>query len=102
MPDVESDDAHTLWVIALEEFSLPGRGSDDSLLVLHALLIHGPMAPARLADVLPFSGAGNTVNSLLAAGILEHDEHHRLACTPEAYPAIRTGLTTAGFPIAEV
>lgn len=101
-PEVEDDHAHTLWVIALQEFALPGRGSDDSLLLLHALLIHGPMEPARLADVLPFTGAGNTVNGLLAAGILEYDEQDRLACTPEAYPAIRTGLTTAGFPIAEV
>ena len=101
-PDVADDDAHTLWVIALEEFSLPGRNNDDSLLVLHALLIHGPLLPNQLAAVLPFTGAGNTLNSLLAAGILEHDAHGRLACTPDAYPAIRTGLTTAGFPIAEV
>ncbi|KEZ76044.1 hypothetical protein [Salinisphaera hydrothermalis] len=101
-PEVADDDAHTLWVIALDEFSLPGRGNDDALLVLHALLIHGPLMPHQLADVLPFTGAGNTLNSLLAAGILEHDAHGRLVCTPEAYPAIRTGLTTAGFPIAEV
>lgn len=101
-PDAANDDARTLWVIALEEFSLPGRGNDDSLLALHALLIHGPLMPSQLADVLPFTGAGNTLNSLLAAGILEYDAHDRLACTPEAYPAIRTGLTTAGFPIAEV
>lgn len=115
MPDEEKDDtdataasereavdADTLWVIALEEFSLPGRSNDDSLLILHALLVHGPLPPDQLTDVLPFTGAYNTVNGLLAAGILERDEFGRLACTPEAYPSIRTGLTTAGFPIAAV
>lgn len=100
--EIEDDDARTLWVIAHPDFSVPGPGSDDSLLILHALLIHGPLAPAQLAAALPFTGASNTVNGLLGAGILERDEQDRLACRPEAYPAIRTGLATAGFPIAEV
>ncbi|AWN16715.1 hypothetical protein [Salinisphaera sp. LB1] len=100
--DATNGDAHTLWVTALKGFSLPARRGDDSLLVLHALLIHGPMTPARLTDVLPFTGTANTINSLLAAGILAHDAQGCLTCTPEAYPTIRTGLTTAGFPVAEV
>lgn len=97
-----SDDEHTLWVIALEEFSLPGGGNDDTLLLLHALLIHGPLALDQLALVLPQVRALEMLPALISIGIVERREDATLACAPAAYPAIRAGLTTAGFPIAAI
>ena len=99
--EAEVDDAHTLWVIALEEFSLPGADSDNTLLILQALLIHGPLTPIQLSSVLPIVGDSNLLSSLIAAGLVERDDD-LVACAPAAYSAIRTGLTTAGFPIAEI
>lgn len=98
----ENEDAHTLWVTSPEEFSLPARSTDDSLVVLHALLIHGVMQKNELALILPFAGCDNVLMALVRGGLVERDEEGRLACAPEAYPAIRSALTTAGFPIAEI
>ncbi|WP_147418153.1 hypothetical protein [Salinisphaera sp. Q1T1-3] len=97
---VSDADEQTLWVIALEEFSLPGADNDDTLFLLHALLIHGALTPDLLRAVLPITQAMQRLPALVAAGIVTRHEDGRLACAPAAYPAIRAGLTTAGFPIA--
>src|SRR5699024_11435617 len=36
----------TLWVAALNEYSLPSNAGDDSLLILHALLLHDEIGSA--------------------------------------------------------
>lgn len=94
-----TDEKLTLWVIALEEFSLPGANRTDTLLVLQALLIHGALTPQQLGRVLPVVGESNMLAALLAAGIVEREGEH-VYCAPAAYAAIRSGLSTAGFPIA--
>lgn len=94
-----TDEKLTLWVIALEEFSLPGADRTETLLILQALLIHGALTPHQLSQVLPVVGDSNMLSALLAAGIVEREGKH-VFCAPAAYTAIRNGLSTAGFPTA--
>lgn len=97
---IESDeeDAQTLWVTALQEFSLPGEPSELALLVLQALLIHGTLSMHELRLVLPLAGKTNIISSLIKAGIVQRKDG-RMRCVAAAYPAIRKGLATAGLPL---
>lgn len=90
-------DRRTLWVAALEEFTLPTRAEPEALLALHALLIHGPLTDAELVGVAPDAGGPPTASALLAAGFVRRERGGELAVVPAAYPAIRTGLAAAGF-----
>lgn len=94
----QAEARQTLWVAALNEYSLPGYVGDDSLFILHTLLLHDGLTKEHLALTLPFAGAYNTANGLLMAGLVYMDEQQELHCTPEAYPAICQGLKKAGFP----
>ena len=87
----------TLWVAALDEYVLPGRNEQSALLVLQALLIHGPLNAAHLRLVLPLVGDSNIVSVLVKAGFVARDGD-LLSCRPAAYPAIRAGLASAGLP----
>jgi len=94
---VAQDDGHTLWVSALEEFSLPGGAHNEAaLLVLHAILIHGAITLEELRAVLPLVGESNILSALISAGLVERKDR-QVTCFPAAYPAIRSGLATAGF-----
>ena len=86
----------TLWVAALDEFVLPGIDEQTALLVLHALLIHGPLSAADLRLVLPTVGESNILPTLTKAGFLER-RGDLFSCRPAAYPAIRNGLISAGY-----
>ena len=99
---VPGQDRLTLWVVALEEYALPNRVQDDSLLVPQSLLLHGGLTHEQLLHTLPFTGSYNTVSGLMAAGIVQLSEGGELQCTPQAYPAIRRGLEQAGFPVAAI
>lgn len=94
-------DQETLWVAALEEFSLPGKDSQTTLLVLQALLIHGSLSLTELNLVLPLSDQNAAVAALTKAGFVEKIDH-QLRLIAAAYPAIRSGLKTAGFPLDEL
>ncbi len=55
-PEGESPD--TLWLAeSLDEATLPGEVGEESVLLLHALLLHGGLDEALLPEVLPFSHA---------------------------------------------
>ena len=88
----------TLWIAALDDYVLPGKTEQTGLLVLHALLIHGPLSAEHLRLVLPIVGESNIVPVLVKAGFLQRTGD-TLACAPAAYPAIRSGLAAAGMPI---
>ena len=94
----EQSSEQTLWVAALEEFVLPGANEQAILLVLQALLIHGSMTEAHLRLVLPIVGEFINLPVLVKAGFVARDGD-RFACRPAAYPAIRSGLETAGLPL---
>ena len=87
----------TLWVAALDEYVLPGKNEQSALLVLQALLIHGPLSAAHLRLVLPLVGESNIVSVLVKAGFVARDGD-RFTCRAAAYPAIRAGLASAGLP----
>lgn len=91
-------DRHTVWISDFEDFVLPPGREQDSLLVLHALLLHDALDSARLRAVLPSALSRATVPALLSAGLIEHSEHG-LRCRALAYPAIRRELVKAGFPV---
>lgn len=92
-------DEKTLWVAALDQFTLPNGGSQGSLQVLQALLIHGQLSAHELQQVLPSIGETHVLPALIAAGFVTRDDD-RLRCQPSAYPSIRSGLRSAGFSMA--
>lgn len=96
--DYSDDDQQTLWVVALEEFSLPGSDGTQALLILQALLIHESLSARELECVLPDPGSSGMRHALHRAGFIG-EKSGRYYCRPAAYPAIRDGLATAGFPL---
>lgn len=98
----DQEQAQTLWVIALEEFLLPGSDDATSLLLLQALLIHGTLSRPMLARVVPEPAATRLLPALIASGVIERRAPDLLACAPAAYPAVRASLTAAGLPVADV
>ena len=91
-------DEETLWVSTAQEYSLPVQHQQAALLVLHAILIHGSLTAAELRLVLPVVGENFIVAALVSAGFIEKDGD-QLRCRPLAYPAARSELFAAGFPI---
>ena len=65
--------------------------------MLHALLIHGGLTAEELREVVPVVGESNVAYALRNAGLIENDDGC-LRILPAAYPSIRDGLVTAGFP----
>ncbi len=96
-PDA-ADGEQTLWIAALDEYVLPAAEQQTALLALHALLLHGPLTPAQLRLVLPIVGESNVLPVLVRAGFLQRDDD-RFVCCAAAYPAIRSALSAAGFPV---
>ncbi|MDY8109813.1 hypothetical protein U0C82_11755 [Fulvimarina sp. 2208YS6-2-32] len=91
-------DEQVLWVAALDEYVLPADRDQTVLLVLHALILHGGLTADELRLVLPSVGESNVVSALISAGFVQrHDT--LLKCRAAAYPAIREGLMSAGFPM---
>lgn len=95
---IEDAGQQTLWVAALQEFSLPNSDKGLALLVLHAILIHNEITAEHLVQVLPDIRPLNAVPLLKRAGIITQKQGV-LSCNPQAYPAIREGLTASGFPL---
>lgn len=94
----EDDDREILWVVALEEIALPGGGQTEFLLILHALLIHGALTRELLVKVLPDMTLDPLLQALETNGyVARHPGGY--TCCASAYPAIRRGLETAGFPM---
>ena len=95
------DGEQTLWIAALDEYVLPAAEQQTALLALHALLLHGPLTPAQLRLVLPTVGESNVLPVLLRAGFLQRDDA-RFGCCAAAYPAVRSALSAAGYPVGPV
>ena len=86
----------TLWLVETGEPVLPIGHERTARLVLHALLLHGELATAELARVLPVVGESNIVPALARAGFVERADG-RYRCATSAYPAIFESLATAGL-----
>lgn len=97
-PPEEDTGQQTLWVAALQEFSLPNTEKSLSLLVLQAILIHNEISAEHLVKVLPDIRPLTAIPLLKRAGIIA-DKQGMLSCKPEAYPVIREQLAASGFPL---
>lgn len=91
----------TLWVAALDEYVLPQAQQQTALLLLQALLIHGPLTAEHLGLVLPIVGDSSIAPVLVRAGFLTR-QADAFACCAAAYPAIREGLAAAGLPMGVI
>ncbi len=91
-------DDQTMWVSALEEFSLPGHHHQEALLILQAILLHDSLSIAEIAQVVPSPDVLPMVAALANAGLVERSATE-VRCRPAAYPSIRKALSTAGMPM---
>lgn len=95
----EADDSgRTLYVGEFDQIILPGKRPQTALLVLHALLIHGPMTLDEIRAAVPLVAEPNIVPSLEATGFVEWVDG-AVQCRAAAYPSVRAGLVDAGFPV---
>lgn len=87
----------TLWISELRDFTLPDRHDQKALLVLQTLLIHNGLSLEEIDLTVPNSQYSNVLSALVKAGMVDKvgGIYH---CVPAAYPAIRDGLRSAGFP----
>lgn len=100
-----ANDSRTLWITDGEEppleLPLPLNDQESGLLVLHALLMHGSLSVDELAAVLPDPAETGVIAALLRAGFIgKHG--NLLAPQAGAYPAMRSALKAAGFPLGKV
>ena len=104
IPATEND-SRTLWITDAEEtllqLPLPLDDQESGLLVLHALLMHGSLSAAELAAVLPVPAGTGVISALLRADFIQK-HGNLLAPQAGAYPAIRSVLKAAGFPLGKV
>ena len=95
----DNKDGAVVWVSELEEFGLPCTKKEEAMLVLHALLIHNTLTTEELYAVLPAIEHANVISLLLNADFIEKHDDQQLRCSVTAYPAIRSTLESAGFPL---
>lgn len=94
----QSDNSQAIWVRLPDKVAIPSSERRRALFILHALLIHGGLAPDALSEVLPSNVPQSLVALLTRTGIVSLEEG-RLDVTPRAYPAVRAALANAGFPL---
>lgn len=96
--DAAGDSGETLYVGDFDRVILPGMHPQTALLVLQALLIHGPMTLDEIRAAVPLVAQPNIVPSLAATGFVEWNDG-AVQCRAAAYPSVRAGLVDAGFPV---
>jgi len=95
----EGEKETTLWLTALDEFTLPNTDDQGALLTLHALLIHTELTIEELNSVLPNIEHTNVSYLLLNTGFVVQKENKALTCNIASYPSIRRALNSSGFPM---
>ncbi|NAW33295.1 hypothetical protein [Halomonas alimentaria] len=88
-PEGEAPD--TLWLAeSLDEATLPGEVGEESVLLLHTLLLHGGLDEALLPEVLPFSHARalSGLRQLQRRGVVSCDAG-RWRVAPLGYMSVR-------------
>ena len=99
VPDI--DDDRTFWIAPAPDHDLPDTNRQSAFLTLHALLIHGGLAPRLLSRILPLPDTDSVVPALIEAGLVERigeGAGMRLSIAPVAYPTVRAALGNAGLP----
>lgn len=91
----------TLWVPAwnrVEQPALPPGAGNPERFVLHALLLHGALAPETIPQVAPVSSseAIRVLHRLKVSGIAEQSKYGWFV-TLSGYPTARAELSSQGF-----
>jgi hypothetical protein len=94
----KNGERETIWVSELPEKSLPDKVRSEALLVLHALLLHGPLTASQLSVVLPSVDIANVIAALELHRFVLRDRAV-LLCRPAAYSSIRRHLLAAGVAV---
>lgn len=101
-PDLdEPTQGHTIWVkpwFKIQHPALSESANRSTLQVLHTLLLHGPLSPSLLIELLPLPGF--EVRQILT--YLEHRNfllsvQGQWQLTPLGYPAVREALEEEGY-----
>lgn len=96
--EIPKRDEDTLWVISSQDPSLPQHQREQSLLILHALLIHGRLTVSELRLVVPIVGESFLVAGLISCRFVQECEGY-LSCNRRSLPVIREELFAAGLPV---
>ena len=91
----------TFWIAAMDELVLPGTYPRELLFALHALCLHGSLTPPQLLEVVPDTAGVAMVPALRGSQFIRF-ENGELGIRAAAYPAVREGLQTSGFPMGVV
>lgn len=97
----QSTQRQTFWIAAMDELVLPGDYPRDLLFALHALCLHGSLTPQQLVGAVPDSSGIAMIPALRGSKFIQF-ENGELAIRPEAYPAVRSGLLSSGFPVGKI
>lgn len=91
----------TFWIAAMDELVLPGDYPRDLLFALHALCLHGTLTPQQLIAAVPDNSGAAMIPALRGSKFIQF-ESGELSIRPEAYPAVRAGLLSSGFPVGTI
>ncbi|MDB4766569.1 hypothetical protein OAG71_02655 [bacterium] len=100
-PLEQSDGRTTLWVSPSVEHPIPAALRSSGLLILHALLIHGPMTLEELQIAAPAVTDFHVVYGLERLGFVKFTDS-QIHCDAAMYFSVRGELSTAGFPLASL
>ena len=91
------NDNATYWIADLQEAILPSQNREDTLFILHALLMHEQLSLQELRLVIP-SDIDATILLLLERCSFVVKEDGQYSISAAKYPGIRQELLSAGFP----
>lgn len=89
------------WIAAMDELVLPGDYPRELLFALHALCLHGALTPKQLIAAVPDNSGVAMIPALRGSKLIGF-ANGELAIRPEAYPAVRAGLLSSGFPVGAI
>ena len=89
------------WIAAMDELVLPGDYPRELLFALHALCLHGALTPKQLIAAVPDNSGAAMIPALRGSKLIGF-ANNELAIRPEAYPAVRAGLLSSGFPVGAI
>ncbi|WP_263720318.1 hypothetical protein [Defluviimonas sp. WL0075] len=98
----DADDAGATWLARYDWPGLPPQHARVSRFLLHAVLIHGELAPQDLGSALPIPVPPGLVRALAGLGYLQLAEDGAVRIVPCMAAHIRRVLSEAGFPLGEV
>ncbi|PRY22140.1 hypothetical protein CLV78_10764 [Aliiruegeria haliotis] len=100
--NVSAEEADVTWLDRYDWPALPMNHTRDARFLLHAVLIHGGLAPQDIANVLPLTLPYGLLRALKRRGFLCMDDTGHLRIVPHMASHVHRVLREAGFPVGEV